>query len=240
LRLIRPGDVLEFVPAPWRLCRSATWKSVSHCLLMLVAMAANVATPSSLAQSRERPVALDARVQGFLDRERGEWHDLNVPYEDGQALHDLIVKKGFTRGLEIGTSTGHSAIWIAWAMSKTGGKLITIEIDKARHEAALENFEEAGVTLFIDARLADAHQLVKELPGPFDFVFSDADKDWYTEYFKALEAKLVVGGCFTAHNVLDGFAGVDDFLAYVRSRTAYSTTIEHTSRSGLSVSCGSR
>jgi predicted O-methyltransferase YrrM len=201
-------------------------------LAIAVAVSALAASP--------RPDDLDARVRGFLERERGQWRDLNVPYEDGQALHDLIVAKRFTRGLDIGTSTGHSAIWIAWAMSKTGGRLVTVEIDERRHRMALKNFEEAGVAPYIDARLADAHQLVKELPGPFDFVFSDADKDWYTQYFKDLEAKLVVGGCFTAHNVLDGFAGVDSFLAYAKSRPAYATTIERTSRSGISVSCRTR
>jgi len=188
-------------------------------------------------QAGPAPGDLDARVRGFLDRARGDWHDLNVPYEDGQALHDLIVKKGFTRGLEIGTSTGHSGIWIAWAMSKTGGKLVTIEIDERRHLSALKNFEAAGVAKYVDTRLADAHQLVKELKGPFDFVFSDADKEWYTQYFKDLEAKVPVGGCFTAHNVLDGFAGVDAFLDYVRARPNYTTDIERTSRSGISVSC---
>src|SRR6266446_1569627 len=87
------------------------------------------------------PGDLDAQVRAFLDRARGDWHDMNVPYEDGQALHDLIVKKGFTRGLEIGTSTGHSGIWIAWAMSKTGGKLVTIEIDERRHRTASKFFK---------------------------------------------------------------------------------------------------
>jgi predicted O-methyltransferase YrrM len=180
---------------------------------------------------------LDARVRAFLDRTRGDWRDLNVPYEDGKVLHDLIVRKGFKRGLEIGTSTGHSGIWMAWAMSQTGGKLVTIEIDDRRHRQALQNFEAAGVTPFVDARLADAHQLVKDLPGPFDFVFSDADKDWYTQYFKDLDGKLTVGGCFTAHNVLDGFSGINAFLDYVRSRANYETTIDRTSRSGISVSC---
>ncbi len=200
-------------------------------------MAAALPPSPTHGQAGPAPGDLDARVRGFLDRARGDWRDLNVPYEDGQALHDLIVKKGFTRGLEIGTSTGHSGIWIAWAMSKTGGNLVTIEIDERRHRTALKNFEAAGVAKYVDARLADAHQLVKELPGPFDFVFSDADKEWYTQYFKDLEAKVPVGGCFTAHNVLDGFAGVDAFLDYVRARPNYATMIERTSRSGISVSC---
>src|SRR5215510_13319918 len=85
------------------------------------------------------PDDLDARVRAFLDRSRGDWHDLNVPYEDGKFLHDLVVRKGFKRGLEIGTSTGHSGIWIAWAMARTGGKLTTIEIDEGRYRTALRN-----------------------------------------------------------------------------------------------------
>jgi predicted O-methyltransferase YrrM len=180
---------------------------------------------------------LDARVRGFLDRMRGQWRDYNVPAEDGQALFDLIVKKRFTRALEIGTSTGHSTIWMAWALSKTGGKLITIEIDRSRYDKARENVAAAGLTAYVDARLANAHDLVKTLPGPFDIVFSDADKEWYTQYFKDLEDKIAPSGCFAAHNVLDGFAGVDEFVAYVRSRPNLSTSILRTSKSGISLSC---
>jgi caffeoyl-CoA O-methyltransferase len=192
------------------------------------------------APTPEPSQALDERVQGFLERSRGTWHDLNVPFADGQALYDLVVRKGFKHGLEIGTSTGHSTIWIAWAMSKTGGRLVTLEIDEGRHRTALANLEEAGVAPYVDARLGDAHDLVKQLPGPFDFVFSDADKGWYTQYFEDLDGKLTVGGCFTAHNVLDGFAGVTAFLDYVRARPDYETTILRTSRSGISVSCKTR
>ena len=93
---------------------------------------------------------------------------------------------------------------------------------------------------FVDARLADAHQLVKELPGPFDFVFSDADKDWYTQYFKDLDAKLAPGGCFAAHNVLQRMGGIPEFLAYVRARPNYQTTIDRTSSAGISISCKAR
>jgi predicted O-methyltransferase YrrM len=209
-------------------------------VMCVAAIAAAFPRPAAHAQGGGKPAELDAQVRAFLDRARGDWRDMNVPYEDGQALYDLVVSKGFTRGLEIGTSTGHSAIWIAWAMSKTGGKLVTIEIDEDRYRTALKNFEAAGVARYVDARRADAHALVKELPGPYDFVFSDADKEWYTQYFKDVDEKLAAGGCFTAHNVLDGFAGVGAFLEYVRARPGYTTTISRTSRSGISVSCKSR
>ena len=180
---------------------------------------------------------LDRKVRAFLEKNRGEWRDMNVPWADGQALYDVIVENRLTRALEIGTSTGHSSIWIAWALSKTGGRLTTIEIDPGRHAEAVRNFEAAGVAHLIDARLADAHALVRELPGPFDFVFSDADKDWYLQYFKDVDPKLVVGGCFTAHNVRrGGWGGTGEFLSHVEKLPNYRTTVE-TGGAGLSVSC---
>lgn len=180
---------------------------------------------------------LDAQVTTFLQKRRGTWRDLNVPYIDGKVLFDMLVERGAKSVLEIGTSTGHSTIWLAWAVSKTGGKVITIEIDEDRYRTALENFEEAGVSDYIEAHLADAHKLVKELQGPFDFVFSDADKDWYTQYFKDVSPKLSEGGCVAAHNALNGFAGVDAFLDYVKKQPDFVTTIDRTSDSGISLSC---
>lgn len=61
-----------------------------------------------------RQDSVDARVRRFLGASRNSWRDMNVPMADGQRLHDIVVEHGFNRALEIGTSTGHSAIWIAW------------------------------------------------------------------------------------------------------------------------------
>lgn len=147
--------------------------------------------------------ALDAKVRKFLDDTRGTWRDLNVPEVDGQALYDIVLEHKYKDALEIGTSTGYSGIWIAWALSKTGGKLITVEIDKQRHEEAVANFRKAGLEKYVDARLGDAHEIVPALKGPFDFVFCDADKDWYTKYLSATVDKIKLGGCFAAHNIME-------------------------------------
>jgi len=181
--------------------------------------------------------ALDEKVRMFLENRKGTWRDWNIPYSDGKILYDLILRNKYTKAIEIGTSTGLSAIWIAWALSKTGGKLITIEIDEGRHKKALANFKEAGLSEYIDARLADAHGLVEKLKGPFDFVFSDADKDWYKNYFIALAPKLEVGGCFTAHNARNtGSEGIREFINYVTDLPNFKTTIDTTSRAGISIS----
>ena len=179
--------------------------------------------------------ALDTKVEKFLSEHKRDWHDLNVPYEDGKVLHDLIVKNKYTSALEIGTSTGHSTIWLAWAMSKTGGKVITIEINERRHKEALKNIAEAGLSDYVDARLGNAHDIVKQLSGPFDFAFSDADKEWYKQYFMDVDSKLKVGGCFSTHNVTDGLAD-DDFLNYVKAHPKYKTTIDRSSRAGIMIS----
>jgi caffeoyl-CoA O-methyltransferase len=179
----------------------------------------------------------DKKVKAFLKDNAENWSDMNVPLGDGKILYDIIVKNKYTSAVEIGTSTGHSAIWIAWALSKTGGKLITIEIDKSRYLQAKSNFKKAGVDKFIDARLADAHELVPQLPGKYDFVFSDADKYWYKNYFIAMDPKLETGGCFTAHNTgMKTSSGIKEFLDYVKSLKNYDTTIDNTSRAGISIS----
>jgi caffeoyl-CoA O-methyltransferase len=185
---------------------------------------------SANGQSASGPDGLDARVKAFLNAHRYDWRDMNVPESDGQLLHDLVVKGGYKRALEIGTSTGRSGVWIAWALSKTGGKLITIDVDQGRHSEAVRNFQEAGVSPFIDARLADAHDLVPKLDGPFDFVFIDADKDWYTNYVKAVIPKLAVGGCIAAHNVYPGRGQrgggmTGDYYGYVSGLPLLETTL---------------
>jgi caffeoyl-CoA O-methyltransferase len=86
---------------------------------------------------------------------------------------------------------------------------------------------------------------VKELKGPFDFIFSDADKDWYKNYFIDVDPKLVVGGCFAAHNIYErssgGYGGRSSnsgqgvYLEYVRSLKNYESTL-NSQGSGLLIS----
>jgi predicted O-methyltransferase YrrM len=197
-----------------------------------------VSAPAGKAPA-QYPVAksdLDKKVISFLKDQSGQWKDMNVPVSDGRILYDLILKGNYRKALEIGTSTGHSAVWLAWALSKTGGKLVTIEIDKQRYLEALRNFKKAGLSEFIDARLGDAHDIVPALEPGWDFVFCDADRWWYKKYFIALETKIISGGCFTAHNTNTQSADMNEFNSYIRKHPEFVTTFNRTSRSGISVS----
>ena len=202
------------------------------CLFLCLPVVASGFSPEP-----EEDQSIDEKVKNFLESHRYQWRYMNVSGTDGKILYDLIIKHNYKKALEIGTSTGHSATWIAWALSKTGGKLITIEVNERRYKQALENFEEAGLSDCIDTRLADAHKLVPELKGPFDFVFCDADKGGYKNYLIAVLPKLEVGGCFTAHNVSGRRQrGIRDFLDYLESLPNLETTIDRSSRAGISIS----
>ena len=211
-------------------------------ICVCLALAAEVRAQAPRAPATLTTAELDHKVQAFLDAERDKWDYLNVPYQDGRILHDLVLKGGHKAILEIGTSTGHSTVWLAWAAAKTGGRVTTIEIDRGRHARALANFKRAGVAAYVDARLADAHDLVKLLPGPWDFVFQDADKEWYLQYFRDLEAKMAPGGCYTAHNVARPHARqVIEFLDYAKRRPGVSFHFaEGASGEGISISCWAR
>jgi predicted O-methyltransferase YrrM len=145
-----------------------TKRNIGYFFISLILLLSLVYNPA-FAEETKHDRNLDAKVKIFLES---------------------IIKNNYKKAVDIGTSTGHSAIWMAWALSKTGGKLITIEIDEGRYKKAVANFKAAGLSDFIDARLADAHELVVELEGPFDFVFSDADKEWYKNYFIAFETTI--------------------------------------------------
>ena len=209
----------------------------THILLAVLGIA--LLLPADLmSQGSGKKKDLDEKVRTFLEKRQGSWRDLNIPTSDGKILYDLIIKNKYKKALEIGTSTGYSTIFIAWALSKTGGKVITIEIDEDRYREALANFKEAGLSEYVDARLADAHDLVKELKGPFDFVFCDADKEWYKNYFIALHPKLEKGGCYTAHNVSSrgwGMGGTREFYDHIKNLSDMKTMVDE-SGGGISIS----
>jgi caffeoyl-CoA O-methyltransferase len=209
-------------------------------LAFLSALVVTLSTGCETSRIAADQTSVDERVARFLAQHRDDSSDLNVPEADGRALHDIVLNNGYKSALEIRTSTGHSGIWIAWALAKTGGRLTTIEIDEGRYRKALRNFQEAGLGSLIDARFADTHYLVPKLDGPFDFVFIDADRAWYTNYAKAVIPKLRIGGCLAAHDVTaDGVEGpprmTADFYDYITTLPFLETTII-TSGAGLSVS----
>jgi caffeoyl-CoA O-methyltransferase len=125
----------------------------------------------------------------------------NVPERDGRTLRLLAESIGARHVVELGTSTGYSAIWICLALRQTKGKLTTFEIDRQRAATARARFKEAGVAALITLVEGDAHEKVKALKEPIDLLFLDADKEGYLDYLTKLWPLLRRGGLVVAHNM---------------------------------------
>lgn len=125
----------------------------------------------------------------------------NVSVRDGRLLRLLTESTGAQRVVEIGTSTGESAVWFALALRTTGGHLYTHEIDPQRAEIAKKNFQKAGVDHLITIIEGDAHETVKRYEKPIDILFLDADKSGYPDYLQKLLPLVRPGGLVIAHNM---------------------------------------
>ena len=133
----------------------------------------------------------------------------NVPQHDGRLLRIMTQSMGAEHVVELGTSTGYSAIWMGLALRQTGGKLTTYEIDPGRAATARANFLRAGMEDLITLVEGDAHEEVAKLEGPIDLVFLDADKDGYVDYLNKLLPLVRPGGLILAHNINPRMADPD-------------------------------
>ena len=110
--------------------------------------------------------------------------------------------------LEIGMSTGYSTIWFAEALGKNDGKIITIDQDEKKIQRAKLNFKNVGLENFIEIKHGDALKVVSQIKQDhdseesFDFVFIDADKERYIQYFDAVLPLVKKGGIIAADNIL--------------------------------------
>ena len=101
---------------------------------------------------------------------------LNLEPETAQLLSIFVCSSRRTRLLEIGTSNGYSTLWLAWALAKSGGRLVSIDREQQKQALADENLRRAGLRETVELRHGDASEIVADLTGPFDCVFFDADR----------------------------------------------------------------
>ena len=125
----------------------------------------------------------------------------------------LMLLTGMTGGgggarlaIEVGTLAGYSGIWIARGLAR-GGRLITIESVPAHADFAQRELESAGLSTAVEIRRGAALQVLPALaaevgPGSVDFVFIDALKREYAEYFRLVRPLIAAGGLVVADNVL--------------------------------------
>jgi predicted O-methyltransferase YrrM len=142
---------------------------------------------------------------------------LNLEPDTAQLVSILARSSGARRLLEIGTSNGYSTIWLAASIGAKGGRVTSIDRSQEKQALARENLSKAGLLEYVDLRCGDATEVVQTLPGPFDFVFFDADRKSAPDQLTLLLPKLAPVALILADNVLSHPAEIADYLAVVNS-----------------------
>jgi caffeoyl-CoA O-methyltransferase len=192
-----------------------------------------LAAGAYLASARQASPDVSRVLADIRARDAGQ---LAVSEEDGRFLRVLIASSGARRALEIGGASGYSAIWMGLALRETGGRLVTIEYDPARARELADNIRKAGLTDVVQVVPGDAFAAIPKLPGSFDFVFLDAWKKDYKNFFELVYPRLDEGGLFVAHNVVNKKNEMGDFLETIHAHPSLWTTIVSPSGEGMSVS----
>ena len=112
---------------------------------------------------------------------------LSISKEQGRNLVDLIKANNINNIVEFGTSFGISTLFLAQGIIETRGRIITTELIESKAKKAIENFKIAGVNDFIEVRIGDALETLKNYNTPIDLLLLDGWKDLYLPLFQMLE-----------------------------------------------------
>jgi predicted O-methyltransferase YrrM len=127
---------------------------------------------------------------------------ISVGPATGQLINILAKSIKAKTILELGTSYGYSAIWLAEAARATRGRLITVDKAADKQNYARGMLTRAGLSSHVEFRLGDALDVIDALKGPFDFVLVDLWKEVYVDCFDLFYPKLSPGAIIAADNMI--------------------------------------
>lgn len=113
---------------------------------------------------------------------------LSITKDQGIALVELIREKKIRNVVEFGTSFGISTLFLAQGVLQTGGSIVTTELIESKAHKAIENFKSAGIDHFIEVRIGDALETLKDHSQQIDLLLLDGWKDLYWPLFQLLES----------------------------------------------------
>ncbi len=130
---------------------------------------------------------------------------ISVSANQGKFLQVLMISCGAKRVLELGTLGGYSTIWMARALPEEG-KIITVELEEHHASVAQKNIDAAGVSGKVEIRTGKALEVLSKMIAakeePFDFIFIDADKAPYADYFRLAMKLAKKGTVIVCDNVI--------------------------------------
>ncbi|MEA2069751.1 MAG: O-methyltransferase [Asgard group archaeon] len=140
----------------------------------------------------------------------------NITPDVGLFLNILVKATKAKSILEIGTSNGYSTIWLGLAARENMGHVITLEVDSRKVKLAEKNINKADLADTVEIIEGDAKETIKILDQKFDFVFLDAEKEDYLDFFEIIFPSLKTGGLIVADNVISHREYLEDYIAVVR------------------------
>lgn len=171
------------------------------------------------------------KILSELEKTRNEFW--NLDRNCANFLNILIKIKQAKNVLEIGTSNGYSGLWILSALSQTGGKLTTIEFWEKRQRIARANFALCQPDIPVEAKIGSAVVVLEDLleeinqqkRPKFDFVFIDANKKEYLDYFNLVDKMLEPKGVIVADNILSHYKKVEPYVKTLLQSENYQSQI---------------
>ncbi len=122
------------------------------------------------------------------------------------------------------SASAYSTIWLAWSLAPAGGHIISIDRNPDKHALARENLRRAELLDRVELRTGDATVIVRQLTGPFDLVFLDADRRNFPEQMRILFPKLAPKVLVIADNVLSHPEEIAEYLKLISSRADFQHT----------------
>lgn len=144
-----------------------------------------------------------------------------IPRTSAEVLKAFALANKSKVILELGTSAGYSAIWLASAARQFDGKVYTVELAKPKIEMARKYFEKAKLDKFIEQIEGKISEVLEKWDKQIDLVFLDADKQNYLAYIKQFEPFLKKGSVIIADNASDFGHLMKDYLEYVSKNLNY-------------------
>lgn len=173
-----------------------------------------------------RAMRPSSRARVVLDRLiETRWRYYNLHPDSAEILAALVHIARAQNIVEVGTANGYSAIVLAESARVYGGHVTTIERDGALVEEARRNIAEAGLSDIITVVPGSAYKVLKQLPGPWDFVFLDATKQEYLGYLERLLPKLTAEAVLVADNLLSHADELQSFREFVGADPRFEATV---------------
>ena len=154
---------------------------------------------------------------------------VKVGYEAGELMYTTARAINARRIVEFGTGFGFSTIYLAVAVRDNGGgTVISTEIERTKVDVAAANLADAGLSSFVDIRLGNAMETLRDVEGPIDMVLLDGWNEAYIPLVKMLTPKLRRGSVVFADNVKFFKNALKPYVEYMRDpRNGFVTTTQN-------------